>query len=593
MNIEELISQYIDGALSSEQEAELHHRLSVSTEDRRLFRQHMALQRLAGDRRMLQQPSPQLREELFARLKNEPRTMPPATDASLAAIGSAVPMAAAAEPVGSYDRTRRAADAPPARRNSRRRAAAVLLPFVVGIIAMALIWEVFDTNRAPEVAVQSRSADADAGPAVAQAPELPETATTVEQSVGTEPSTGLAGARSPSKAPETSARHRSMADAATRFGSGGSSGSSERRSIGAVVVAPHRTTASDVESLGDAALAEESSERAFEQSSGQPMRSAVEQMPAEQQSMSSAAQGLAIWSNPDGADDERQTAAAPPPPSTLSRSAKSSIDTRSMSVAPTQQQQDGGASNEVSATERLAAPYQTADSAYAAAEPLLAGPLRQATPGGHPTSLLAGFQQSIAVDMGGGMVTPEFGVRVGGEFAGAHQLYAIVGRGGYRQATTVQSVEINQMLIPQIDTTVVNLTEMTFDTTYVERTEATLQTESSVDSRAEVWGGVGYRISVDLGRRFSAGGGVWVGAGTEHVRVGAEFPVSFNINSRLRVEALPMLQYRRVISAGVETTTEARSPSPRSSLTREVTSGIEAPSELSTGIGIGIMVTIQ
>ncbi len=71
MNIEQTISFYLDGTLTSEQEAEFHHLLSVSPEARTLFREHMALQSVARDERTLVAPEEGLRSSLFASLAAE------------------------------------------------------------------------------------------------------------------------------------------------------------------------------------------------------------------------------------------------------------------------------------------------------------------------------------------------------------------------------------------------------------------------------------------------------------------------------------------------------------------------------------------
>ncbi len=71
MNIEELISQYIDGTLSTEAESELHHRLAVSPEARKLFRAHIVLRGVARDQRVLHAPTQGMRSRLFERLQRE------------------------------------------------------------------------------------------------------------------------------------------------------------------------------------------------------------------------------------------------------------------------------------------------------------------------------------------------------------------------------------------------------------------------------------------------------------------------------------------------------------------------------------------
>lgn len=71
MNIEDLISHYLDGELSPDAEAEMHYQLSLSPEGRKLFREHMALRGAAHDRGLLLQPTPEMRSSLFGRLAEE------------------------------------------------------------------------------------------------------------------------------------------------------------------------------------------------------------------------------------------------------------------------------------------------------------------------------------------------------------------------------------------------------------------------------------------------------------------------------------------------------------------------------------------
>lgn len=68
---EETISHYLDGTLSEEQEAELHHLMSVSPEARTLFREQMRLHQLAQNEKVLLPVEPALRESLFSRLAAE------------------------------------------------------------------------------------------------------------------------------------------------------------------------------------------------------------------------------------------------------------------------------------------------------------------------------------------------------------------------------------------------------------------------------------------------------------------------------------------------------------------------------------------
>ena len=97
MNIEQTISFYLDGTLNSEQEAEFHHLLSVSPEARTLFREHMALQSVARDERMLMAPEAGLRSSLFATLAAEGMDVD-AMPVSGTSYGTAMPQTAPVMP---------------------------------------------------------------------------------------------------------------------------------------------------------------------------------------------------------------------------------------------------------------------------------------------------------------------------------------------------------------------------------------------------------------------------------------------------------------------------------------------------------------
>ena len=136
MDIELLISQYMDGELSSEEEAELHHALALSPESRSLFREHLMLQGVARDERVLHRPTEDMRGDLFARLQSDEGMNIPA--ASIAGAGGIV--AADVPSVVS----RRAQDRPPLaseelsqteERRRRRRLIPILVPLLFCVIA--------------------------------------------------------------------------------------------------------------------------------------------------------------------------------------------------------------------------------------------------------------------------------------------------------------------------------------------------------------------------------------------------------------------------------------------------------------------------
>lgn len=184
MNIEDLISQYIDGELSSEAEAELHHRLSVSPDDRRLFREHVELKEAARSRKLQHHPTQAMEMALFARLAAEDQEEIPDM-LPMAASAEAVPELHTLEPAAALRPLEPAAvpaprsmasDAPAVRFERtaarRRRLVPLLLPFVLGIIAMGVIWQLFpgSSDRAGEIAVNSSESSSQS----AQAPAVVE-----------------------------------------------------------------------------------------------------------------------------------------------------------------------------------------------------------------------------------------------------------------------------------------------------------------------------------------------------------------------------------------------------------------------------------
>ncbi len=131
MDIELLISQYIDGELTSDAEADLHHRLAVSPEARSLFRAQLALRGVARDARVLATPTTDLRSRLFDRLQQEGFT-PEALPSSITPIAAPTAVVAHSIPsprVAGTDRRRR-----------RRAIAWALVPilFLVAVIGNEL-----------------------------------------------------------------------------------------------------------------------------------------------------------------------------------------------------------------------------------------------------------------------------------------------------------------------------------------------------------------------------------------------------------------------------------------------------------------------
>lgn len=129
----------MDGELSSEEEAELHHTLALSPESRALFREHLTLQGVARDERVLHRPTDDMRESLFARLQSEEGMKPIAAPivGTVGAVGAATSPTKVAAPYRMDDRAPLAADEDDRteERRKRRRLIPILIPLMFCVIA--------------------------------------------------------------------------------------------------------------------------------------------------------------------------------------------------------------------------------------------------------------------------------------------------------------------------------------------------------------------------------------------------------------------------------------------------------------------------
>lgn len=139
MDLELRISQYIDGELSGEEEAELHHMLAVSPEARALFREHLTLHTVARDERVLHRPTQSMRDDLFARLQAEEGMKPSAVVLASAGASTAVLSdAPTSSPVHRVAEDRPAiasqGDTRTEERRRRRRLIPILIPLLLCVI---------------------------------------------------------------------------------------------------------------------------------------------------------------------------------------------------------------------------------------------------------------------------------------------------------------------------------------------------------------------------------------------------------------------------------------------------------------------------
>jgi hypothetical protein len=204
----------------------------------------------------------------------------------------------------------------------------------------------------------------------------------------------------------------------------------------------------------------------------------------------------------------------------------------------------------------------------------------------HGFALLAGVQQNLLVGVGGNEVQPQSSVKLGAEFGGGmHQVYGMVSRSSFRQTTSVQTFAL--------------VADQQGKFNQADPGRNTSGKSVTSDAQQELWGGLGYRLNARLSKHWSAGGGVWAGAGENYVRVGAELPIGYQIIDQLRVELLPTLQYIRAYG-------DTRSVSSQTHMTNvgggiglgttaesvETTTGLQNERQVQAGVGIGISIII-
>ena len=200
MNIEQTISLYLDGELSGEQEAELHHLLSVSPEARSLFREHMKLQSIARAEQTLLTPEPELRNALFSRLQGEGMSasaLPGGLGSPL--IDEEEPLIPA-EPHRTTEQVRHRRNLAPAalvvdreplpnqqrdEEKRRRRLIPILLPVLLAALAGSILW--FDGGERISGGSQERIAAVD--PERSEAMQQNSEPTTTDAAPGAVPST--------------------------------------------------------------------------------------------------------------------------------------------------------------------------------------------------------------------------------------------------------------------------------------------------------------------------------------------------------------------------------------------------------------------
>jgi hypothetical protein len=633
MTIEDLISQYIDGDLASEAEAELHHRLAVSPEARALFRAQIALRATAKSPKVLHEPSEKMRADLFARLQRE-EGMKSVPVLSSSALAAPVPHSIPSERLAS------------GRRDRRRRLVPVLLPFLLGIIISSAIWVArdggFGGNRTTIAeATKPIPANGNAsttGKIIEHSAQPDRSASAIEPDApialnqkgesNPNPVSPLEENHSSDRATPLRRRHaddlasgRVMAPKGYAMAEGGSARISDQdvANGGAIamdfhsekkkaeVPAPMESYAPQTD---QSARAEELQSQSVEMKSLAPSQFQTLSAPPHEPRQKSATvlstpmnSVLGAGAHPSQGSDlalGKQAAtdstgperALPPQAPSLALSRR---DLASMSEASSTQGGGGGPvvlQGKSAASMPQATPVARlrADSASVEgmkdmeAVPLSPSPSLSQKPA---MAFLAGVRQNLFVGLTSTNVNPELALNVGAELGGMHQIYGMVGRSEYHHLTSVDSRTYSGTLVVSADPNT-NTSQKAIDSNSRQRT----------DLRYEIWGGVGYRVSGVLSTRWRVGGGFWLGAGSSYFRAGAEFPVGYQLLNSVRIELLPTVEYTHAhdqLSTISNTTLPDNNSMTGSGIeTMQITTTTGAENDgVRAGLGIGISVTIR
>jgi hypothetical protein len=593
MNIEDLISQYIDGDLPSEVEAEMHHRLAVSPEARKLFRAQIALRGIARNPKVLHAPAPELRARLFERLEREEGMKPsvplsPPPPAYAAEMASPVPSSTV------RGETRR-----------RRRAIAWLLPTVVAsIITVAIIWKPGTPLVRPDTTTIA-DGSVDQNGSIDQNGSVPETGRTpapLQQLT-----TGSAADVSAQSAPAAQAAPKEVAPVPAASLSAGRGATppmtaraeSHRRSLGEdrMAYAPERRIApreiegdmaegematiqadsshtlavmSDGGGSSHSSFGTDASSPVHPLALGKSMSSTTKTSPTEfgkkfaepdvhtmegnggtkpERRDDGGSGNGPMAEKPDGANGSPRTMAAMPPSAAPTESLTSAVprsaDTRSADTV-------GG----------------RPEMAYAFSESRADADMEsfeEATP-----RFVITLQQASFVSSASGDVNLDMGMRGGMQFDRGRQLvFAVIGLSGYRSSL---SDSVTQLLSNGTVSHPAAAPRMLAEQSY------------------EIAGGVGYRYTVRLSKSWGAGAGAWSTISGHYLRAGLEAPVTFLPVRWLRLEVVPSVRYSRV-HGGSAITGERRllSSGDEETIQRITTPNGDGAVDVGIGFGVSMM----
>ncbi len=623
MNIEDLISQYIDGTLSSDAEAELHHRLAVSPESRRLFRAHIMLRGVARDQRVLHTPAPDVRAKLFDRLAREegmaPMPVPPA--ASPAAT-------VAAPPVPSQVLARQER---PERR--RRRALPWIVPAVIAGALLVFFWST-DRFGVPSSGQHFADGGEKIGTSVGTVRQEKTASSPApgQRPAAAAPSGGASVTPPPVErggadlladaAPQPQSRSAVTVSPTASARMGRAKSSAHQNAAGMLAAAtPEDQQSATMEeseilpppppppppalaSRMRATLNDDDRAREMESAPERPARSDADaSAPVALQSFSAEGSGkidlMADGVSSDGftPDNTKEPALLVPSPSMASETAqqktpslldevldvfrKQSPSTLGLGTMgrryPLSAPAGGIAPTAVVLPRDLERAIQEIDSAAETADHTSPSVSSYAMeqPGPGPLTLTIGLQQHSLMSFSNSDVHLQVLLKAGVELGGGdHQVYGMVSGRNYRETSS--------------DSLIGAMYNGDFYPGNLIQPNAALQKRESVqDERNELWLGGGYRYSHEIARGWRVGIGLWSGAGARYIRVGSELPVAYQPVRWMRVELLPTIQY--TTAHGERSVTSINEAELRAGYVEQNqrTTVLENERELNFGIGIG------
>jgi len=553
MNIEDLISQYIDGDLSSEAEAEMHHRLAVSPEARKLFRAQIALREAARNAKVLHAPAPELRAKLFQRLEREEGMKPVRPSAPMPSVTAEIPRSLPSRSVGK--------DA-----GRRRRAIAWLLPsMVASIVAVALVWNAGDPLGrpvVPELADRGYPATAPATTSDTAPPESP----------------AASDASVPGSADAIASDAAGVATGSIRSTGGPASPSSSCfREAGHGAVVSERMASDDVK---DEVIASEevppSPMMAMGEGSSVPPTESLGRERARRASPALAKSTPRKFQEPElrtlgaeGTHDAEGRGGG------MANDMAAETDGSRLALSAYHTQNGNGASPRT-------APSGMSDTVGRVANRIASQPLILASASaahgrsddawGTPADIAwesdshgtASLYQISFVEPGAGSVNLDVGLRGGVRLAGGHVLFAMVGMSGYHESTSEMNVRV--------------------------ASSSTTDPSTTRKRRYEAFAGAGYQYIVRVSKSWDVGAGAWSSVGSRYVRAGIEIPVTYTASRQLRLHLLPTVRYSGV-HGGATTSTASwlDSAGDQQTLTRTISPDGDATVDVGIGVGASLI----